>query len=839
MARFESKADTNTWGSEFRLFNGIQNGSDDGLDEGRAGQAKAFMAEAWVYRCLDVKLAAAASVPLQVVQPDKKTGKLVPIPDHPALALLQRPNPLGYVIGTDLMKYSLGSLELHGETYWTFGNINGIPKEIFWRPVDIIEPVPSEDPRKFIGGYKFQTGQKSQPSIILPPEEVAYFHYPSHANPIRGIGKIETLRPYINLNIFALQTNIALHRNGSVPAWVLSTGAGVNETSKETLRTMITSWLSGPTKRGRPLVVSGDTKVQTIAQSATDGQWLQSQRMAQEAICAVFGVPLQLAGSQERSTMHNMEEAQTMFWHYTMIPWMDWWAEQMTSQLLWRVDPKHTELRFQFDYEAIEGLGDDVGLIWERVDRFMQRLDGQVRERVLTPDQARLLLAEAITTLGMDPAPYTGNVPFGSNFHAPFQNIPVEQLGVQTVIDIMAARGNNPQLEEDIPGAPNAAENALKPNPNPRPGAPTPNAPAPSPVPNAPKKSMEYGLKAAAAARSRDVRLTPVQKRLEGKFKRFFQKLQTEALRKLRGAKADVGNIQIKADAGDLYDQTAMLLELEQLVRDGILSSAEAAYLATAQDHGIDVTWDLHNAWVSDYMGVRAPLIQGINQTLQQNLQDALNEGTAAGETIDQLSQRVADVFRDQIDNNSTRIARTETIQAYARASIESYREGGLEMAEMYDGDNDDDANCAEVNGMVVTLDEAENLMSEEHPNGTRGVAPVVSAAMEGELEAASNPTILMLKAVRAIEKIATKPEPKAEVKEPDVKSEQFDQMLTLLAQLVAKEQKAPVVNFNPTIEAKHTFEKGALQVNMPEEKPKADLIVKHPDGRETRVKRG
>jgi len=39
----------------------------------------------------------------------------------------------------------------------------------------------------------------------------------------------------------------------------------------------------------------------------------------------------------------------------------------------------------------------------------------------------------------------------------------------------------------------------------------------------------------------------------------------------------------------------------------------------------------------------------------------------------------------------------------------------------MYDG-TDFDAECAAVDSQVVTLDEADQLMADEHPNGTRGV---------------------------------------------------------------------------------------------------------------------
>src|SRR5262249_7935001 len=70
----------------------------------------------------------------------------------------------------------------------------------------------------------------------------------------------------------------------------------------------------------------------------------------------------------------------------------------------------------------------------------------------------------------------------------------------------------------------------------------------------------------------------------------------------------------------------------------------------------------------------------------------------------------------------------------------------GLEQAEMYDGVEDDE--CAAVNGQIVTLSEAESLMADEHPNGTRAVAPIVRVPQ---------PAVPELVAARASAPTATK----------------------------------------------------------------------------------
>ena len=108
------------WGSEFSSFMGI--GSDGAaLDTGEIldnpqGRNTAFSADVSIYRCVDIRGAAVASVPLKVYDdpdPDKRKEQ-----DHDALGVLQATNPFGYVAGPQLLRYSLGSRDLHGSFAW-------------------------------------------------------------------------------------------------------------------------------------------------------------------------------------------------------------------------------------------------------------------------------------------------------------------------------------------------------------------------------------------------------------------------------------------------------------------------------------------------------------------------------------------------------------------------------------------------------------------------------------------------------------------------------------------------------------------------------------------------
>src|SRR5215472_11227391 len=130
-------------------------------------------------------------------------------------------------------------------------------------------------------------------------------------------------------------------------------------------------------------------------------------------------------------------------------------------------------------------------------------------------------------------------------------------------------------------------------------------------------------------------------------------------------------------------------------------------------------------------MGKRLSLIQGIDDNLRQRIRQSLLDSVDDGDSMLDAAKDVMGLFDDMMESGAERIARTELIQAYGSASLSAYKEAGLGQAEMYDGDNDDEANCAEVNGQIVSLEEADRLMADEHPNGTRGVAPIVELPQE------------------------------------------------------------------------------------------------------------
>jgi len=735
------------YGPNWRAFQGISD-SGTGLDEIQDTQidyARARAMESYIFRAQDVRGSAIDSVPLRVWSTDER-GRRSAV-KHPAIELLERNVPQDpafnvYVSGSaSLMRYTLLSLDGHGRSGWRFAtDTKGFPTEIYWLVPTAFTPLHGYEVRQNVpfGGLQYLSGGQRQ---TLTPDQVIYFQTDNPIDPLIGTSKVSILRNAINLRAYSQKSNMDFFKHSMRPDWILTGDWKNNEENIERIKRGLRRHYQGESNR-EPMVLGEGAKAQLLTTSQKDAEWQAMMRIVQEEISAIYGVPVVYLNNMERATYQNIETAKLMLWHDTMMPETKKLAAMLTQRFLYRFWPESRDagLEFGFDYNTVTGLSEDVARIWERFNALTDRVAVQVERRELTPNQARQVLARLAETLGLDPTPWESPLPDGDTFYLPFGNLPTDQLSVQALMDIEAARSSNPNaidLVLDVPGAPNAGKNAavgiarLQADQQRQLDAQI----AVANTTNTPQKDLgadilelkalmqpRVVIKAPNPLPIRDVRLAPIQKRLAASLKAHFQGLQKESLRNLRKAKT------LKADTPDvdtLYDHEAAKADLVVILRAGITDTGQAAYRASIEEYNLSVSWENDTAWLESHMGKRLGLINGIDDTTAQYLRDTLTEGATAGEAIPQLSDRVAAVFTDAIDNRADTIARTETIQAYGSASLASYSAAGITQAQMYDG-ADSDPDCAAVNGMVVSLGEAEQLMAEEHPNGTRGVAPVV-----------------------------------------------------------------------------------------------------------------
>ena len=210
---------------------------------------------------------------------------------------------------------------------------------------------------------------------------------------------------------------------------------------------------------------------------------------------------------------------------------------------------------------------------------------------------------------------------------------------------------------------------------------------------------------------------------------------------------------EVAAAALPILEETFKVSAEDQIIVDRILASGvmgaeeavlretyEAVYLEVAKAAGeagealglaTGLTDPVARAVVTAG-GRRAGLID-MTARAKTSLFGALTEGRAAGEGADALARRIrVDIERGRYQNVSTRarvIARTETKFAQNVSTIERARDAGVQMAIVFDNRTGfDDDICSAMNGVTVTLEEAQALAGDEHPQGTRSFSPIVQS---------------------------------------------------------------------------------------------------------------
>ena len=327
--------------------------------------AKAPADEAWVYACVRRRSSAAMSVPLVVYVKDGPTR--TPAADTNDAAaqdlqyLLDDVNPVD-MNGGDLKAYLEAGLAVWGEGYIkkVRGRFGGPPQELFWLRAPDMTPVPEQGPAP-ISGYRHQP-LGVMTGVTYQTKELLVWKTVNLHDPRRGLSPLAAVRKEMRVNIAAAEQTASTLENWGVPvgAWVAPKGADLSR-ADQGLITRALKALRGPRNQGKTPVLPEGLEWKALALNPKDAEWLAARKVSRMTICAVEGVPLVLAGDDEKTTVYaNLRDAERIFWRNTMITELDWIADGFNSGLVPDFDPTRKRIVVGFDYSQIESLQDPV-----------------------------------------------------------------------------------------------------------------------------------------------------------------------------------------------------------------------------------------------------------------------------------------------------------------------------------------------------------------------------------------------------------------------------------------------------------------------------------------------
>jgi len=352
--------DLRAMSAEWFSFHGIAQQQAMEVLDSIQSYAKAPATEAWVYRCVALKASFNQGIPLRVYV---KSGRdRVPVDDtndgaaQDLQGLLDDVNPIS-MTGADLKAYSSAAMAVWGENYVrkVRGSRGFGVKELWWLRAPDITPKMG---RVWIDSYDYKDRSGSTENYRTP--DVIPWRTINLQDPTRGLSPLSSIRYAISVNRQASESAASILANWSVPpgAWIIPKDADFTKDDRS-LVTRALRLLKGPRNQGKVPILPQGLEWKSIAMTPADMEAVHLRKLSRMEVCAALGVPLVLAGDDEKSSVYaNLRDAERVFAR-SEIGGLDWVAEGWNSWLVPDFDPAppgQRRLVVAYDYTGIEAL---------------------------------------------------------------------------------------------------------------------------------------------------------------------------------------------------------------------------------------------------------------------------------------------------------------------------------------------------------------------------------------------------------------------------------------------------------------------------------------------------
>jgi HK97 family phage portal protein len=182
-----------------------------------------------------------------------------------------------------------------------------------------------------------------------------------------GAGALEAAWQAVLIHNAATAWNRSLLENAARPsgALVYETGDGATLAHEqfERLKRELDVAFSGAANAGRPMLLDGGLKWQSMALTPADMDFATLKSAAARDIALAFGVPPMLLGLPGDNTYANYREANRALWRLTLLPL----AEKIFAALREGLAPWFPDATLGIDLDQVPALSEDRERLWSQV----------------------------------------------------------------------------------------------------------------------------------------------------------------------------------------------------------------------------------------------------------------------------------------------------------------------------------------------------------------------------------------------------------------------------------------------------------------------------------------
>lgn len=623
-----------------------------------------YAANVVAYRCVQLRARAAASVPLVA---GRRMGDATTINESAAITRLLGPPPGGpapKLSATKLLRWTFAQQIVTGRRAWEIEtDSRGVPVAFWPLAAAHLAATPSSGGTEWFRVFTYGKGAQA---VRFSPEEVFYGWAPGGTDFRQAESELQAARFDLSLVTLCDRHSLGFLRNNAVPAAIITTTAFPTD---EARRKFLRNWqaeFAGADNAGRVALnevgddgdgpVGDSIDVKVLGLSAKDSRLLEQRRELTREIVIALGTPFSKLDASGR-TYANAE-----------VEDRDWWENTILPDLL--------DLQDDLNMQLAPRLGSDVCWFDLRAVRALQRRAQPVSQTVGAP----LLVQARLMTINEARADYgLAAVPDGDRFMsvaeiAALRNGPADLAALAPMLATVtdSADTATPDPTPDPTGDPAGGQRSAAPDPDPQPD-PGPDLP---PAARAwPIDPDELEVRRTKIWRTADTAVRTLEARWQRAFQRLFDRQAEAAVSRLTGKRGRQALTRAVSDPADPIDVETIFAmqfwvdETAQLATDLFEDTVTAAVQRLALTFEID--FDLEARWVRDFIDARAnQLAGGVTQTTYTGIQAALQEGVTAGESIDQLADRIRGLFDQTYASRAETVARTEVISAYNGSTV-------------------------------------------------------------------------------------------------------------------------------------------------------------------------
>ena len=624
------------------------------IDEWNADQAFRFgyAMNVIAYRCVQIRARAGASVPFVT---GRKMSDAATIVETSRLARLLGPPPGGpapKLSARKLLRWSFAQKIVTGRRAWEIeADASGVPIAFWPLAAGQLKAHPSSGGTDWFRLFEYGNGARP---VQFRPEDVFYGWEPSGTDFRQAESELQAARFDLSLVTMCDRHSLGFLRNNAVPAAIITTTQFPNDEAKQKFLRNWSAEFAGPDNAGRVALnevgddgdgpVGDSIDVKVLGLSAKDSRLIEQRKELVREIAIALGTPYSKLDASGR-TFDNAEVEDRTWWEDTILPEL-------------------VDLQDDINMQLAPRLGNEVGWFDLRGVRALQRRVQPVTQEVGAPALlfARIMkINEARADYGLD-ALDDGDRFLTDDEVATLQGWGMSgQADAATVREALGALEQRTAVLEDRGAGGEAAGEGPDQGPADEPPAPEQRVVDP--------EAIEQ--RRARIWRAADATVRTLEARWERAWGRLFARQLDSTLSRLtgkRGRQAFTRAASEPIDVEQLFAREFWEAETADMAAGLYEDVAAASVTRLSISYGID--FDLAARWVQDFIEARANLLAGqVTTTTYEAIQGALNDGVAAGESIDDLAERIRGLFQQTYANRAETVARTEVISAYNGAA--------------------------------------------------------------------------------------------------------------------------------------------------------------------------